>query len=40
MILDALKLHSWIHEYHDDERNNDRYIIVKNKPQKEPEILD
>ena len=40
-ILDALKLNGWIYEYRDDERNNDRYIIVKNRPRsKEPEILD
>lgn len=41
MVLDALKLNGWIYEYYDDERNNDKYIIVKNKPQsKELEILD
>ena len=39
-VLDALKLHGWIYEYYDDERNNDKYIVVKNKPKKEPEILD
>ena len=40
-ILDALKLNGWIYEYCDDERNNDRYIITKNRPRsKEPEILD
>ncbi len=31
-ILDALKLNGWIYEYRDDERNNDRYIIIKNRP--------
>lgn len=40
-ILDALKLNSWIYEYREDDRNNDRYIIIKNRPRsKEPEILD
>jgi hypothetical protein len=40
-ILDALKLNGWIYEYRDDERNNERYIIVKNRPRsKEPEFLD
>jgi hypothetical protein len=33
MILDALKLDDWIYEYRDDERNNDRYVVVKNRPQ-------
>jgi hypothetical protein len=31
-ILDILKLNGWIYEYHDDERNKDRYVIIKNKP--------
>jgi hypothetical protein len=40
-ILDALKLNGWIYEYRDDDRNNDRYIIIKNRPRgKEHEILD
>lgn len=40
-ILDALKLNGWIYEYRDDERNNDRYIIIKNRPRsKEHEIYD
>lgn len=40
-IMDALKLNGWIYEYRDDERNNERYVIVKNRPQsKEPEFLD
>lgn len=39
-ILDALKSYDWIYDYHDDERNSERYIIIKNKPQREPEILD
>ena len=40
-ILDTLKMNGWFYDYHDDERNNDRYIIIKNKPRgKEPEILD
>ena len=39
-ILDALKLNGWIFEYCDDERNADKYIIIKNKPRKENELLD
>lgn len=39
-ILDALKLYDWIYDYHDDERNSERYTIIKNKPQRGPEILD
>lgn len=40
-ILDALKLNGWIYEYHDDDRNHEKYIIVKNGPRsKEHEILD
>lgn len=40
-ILDILKLNGWIYEYRDDERNNDRYIIIKNRSRsKELEILD
>ncbi len=40
-ILEALKLNGWIYEYRDDDRNNDRYIIIKNRPRsKDPEILD
>ena len=39
-VLGALKLHNWIYEFHDDTRNNDRYIVVKNKPRNEPVILD
>lgn len=40
-ILDALKLNGWIYEYRDDDRNNEKYIIVKNRPQsKEPKLLD
>lgn len=33
-ILDALKNHGWIYDYHVDERNSERYIIIKNKPRK------
>jgi hypothetical protein len=40
-ILDALKLHNWIYEYRADERNIEKYIVIKNKPRsKEPEFLD
>lgn len=40
-ILDALKSNRWIYEYRDDERNADKYIVVKNKPKsKDPDILD
>lgn len=40
-ILEALKENKWIYEYRDDERNPDRYIVVKNKPKnKEPDVLD
>lgn len=39
-ILDALKLHDWIYDYYNDERNSDRYTIVKNKPRRKQEILD
>lgn len=28
-VLEALKVHGWIHEYYDDERNTDKYIVVK-----------
>ena len=31
-ILEALKLNEWIYEYHDDERNTNRYVVIKNKP--------
>ena len=31
-ILEALKSHGWIYEYYDDERNRDKYIVIKNKP--------
>lgn len=40
-ILDALKANRWIYEYRDDERNADKYIVIKNKPKsKDPDILD
>lgn len=40
-ILDALKSNGWIYEYRVDERNNDRYTVIKNRPRsKELEILD
>lgn len=31
-ILDALKSNGWIYEYREDERNNDRYTVVKSRP--------
>lgn len=40
-ILAALKANGWIYEYRDDERNGDKYIIIKNKPRsKEPDASD
>jgi len=39
-VLATLKVHGWIHDFYDDDRNNERYVIVKNKPRKELEILD
>ncbi len=40
-ILEALKSNNWIYEYRDDERNSDRYIVIKNRPRsKAPEFLD
>ena len=41
VILDALKQHSWIYDYRDDDRNTKKYLIIKNKPRsKELEVLD
>jgi ribosomal protein L36 len=41
IILDILKLNGWIYEYHDDERNINRYVIIKNRPRRKVlEILD
>lgn len=41
IILDALKENTWIYEYHEDERNNNKYVVIKNRPRnKEPEFLD
>lgn len=31
-ILDEFKLKGWIYDYHDDERNKDKYEVLKNKP--------
>lgn len=31
-VLEALKQNHWIYEYHVDERNNNKYVITKNKP--------
>jgi hypothetical protein len=40
-ILDVLKENGRIYEYHDDERNSEKYCIIKNKPKgKGEEILD
>jgi uncharacterized protein (UPF0335 family) len=34
-VLDALKTHSWIYEYREDERNNTRYEVIKKQAQKQ-----
>lgn len=39
-ILEALKSNGWIYEYRDDERNNDKYVVIKHRPRQELEILD
>lgn len=31
-ILDEFKLKGWIYDYRDDERNNDKFEVLKNKP--------
>lgn len=31
-ILESLKKHTWIYAYKEDERNPDRYIVIKNQP--------
>lgn len=31
-VLEGLKANSWIFDYYDDERNDSRYVITKNKP--------
>jgi hypothetical protein len=31
-VLEALKQNDWIYEYRDDERNPNKYVVVKNKP--------
>lgn len=41
IILDALRENTWIYEYHEDERNKNKYVVIKNRPRnKEPEFLD
>ncbi len=30
-ILESLKVNGWIYEYREDERNNDKYLVIKNK---------
>ena len=40
-ILEGLKYHKWIYDYKPDDRNSNKYIVLKNKPpSKELEILD
>jgi len=31
-VLEGLKANSWIYDYYDDERNDSKYVIIKNKP--------
>ncbi len=38
-ILDALKLNGWIYEYRDDERNHDKYTIIKNRPRGKGHVI-
>lgn len=33
-ILEALQEHGWIYKYKEDERNSDRYVVIKNPPKK------
>ena len=41
MIFDALKRHGWIYEFKEDEQNNEKYLIKKNKPRwMEMKLLD
>lgn len=41
VIFDALKRHGWIYEFKEDEQNNEKYLIRKNKPRwREMELLD
>jgi hypothetical protein len=40
-ILEALKLHTWIYDYSEDEQNNKKYLVTKNRPKaKSPKFLD
>lgn len=38
-IFDALKIHRWIYDYREDEKNSEKYLITKNKLKKELEFL-
>jgi len=40
-IFEALKTNNWIYDYRDDERNNERYIVIRNRPrEKDVDMLD
>jgi len=40
-ILDALKTYEWIYDYQEDEINNEKYLIRKNRPrQNNPDFID
>lgn len=40
-VFNSLKLNHWIYDYKEDERNPERYIVIKNRPrEKEPAPLD
>ncbi|HCT64759.1 MAG TPA: hypothetical protein DIC60_05775 [Lachnospiraceae bacterium] len=40
-VMEGFKSNHWIFDYHDDERNSDRYVIIKKRPRgKEPEFID
>ena len=40
-ILEALKQNNWIYDYREDDRNDEKYLIIKNKPRsKDIEMLD
>lgn len=41
MIFHALKSRGWIYEFKEDEQNNEKYLIKKNKPRwRKVELLD
>jgi len=31
-VLEGLKRNGWIYEYRDDDRNNEKYVVIKNRP--------